>query len=70
MRTIAPAYLKERFDVENIDIDLSKEAIENITVTLDPLCTEGDKVLVVSLLNTFSRKGELKSSNLTGKIRK
>jgi hypothetical protein len=70
MKTVAPAFLKNSFDVEFIDIDLSDKAIENITVTLGPLCTVGDKIIVESLLKTFSRNGTLKHSNLTDKIRK
>lgn len=70
MKTIAPLNLKQEFDIEYIDVDLSYKAIENITVTLGPLCSDGDRILVESLLKSFSKNAILKISNLTGKIRK
>lgn len=70
MKTVAPQNLKQSFDVEYIDIDLSDKAIENIIITLGPLCTTGDRIIVESLLKSFSKNATLKNSNLTGKIRK
>jgi len=58
------------FNVEYIDVDLDEKAIDNIEITLGPLCTSGDKILVEALVKTFTKNGKVKISNLTGKIRK
>jgi len=51
-------------------VDIDPDVLENIVVTLGPLCNEGDEVVVDSLLRKYTNHGVLKKSELTGTIRK
>jgi hypothetical protein len=51
-------------------IDIDPNVLENIVVTLGPLCNEGDEVVVDSLLKKYTTNGVMKKSELAGTIRK
>jgi len=57
-------------NLEYFDIDIDPKVLDNIQVTLGPLCNEGDHILVDSLLKKYTNKGVLHKSKLTGNIRK
>jgi hypothetical protein len=52
------------------DVDIAQHAIDNIKVITGPLCTEGDFIIVESLLRNFAPKGILEKSRFSGTIRK
>lgn len=56
--------------LEYFDIDINPDVLDNVEVTLGPLCDTGDEILVDSLLKTYTKNGTIKKSNLTGTIRK
>jgi len=51
------------------DVRLAPEVLDQIPVALGPCCTEGDAVIVESLLEQYTRKGSVASSKLEGTIR-
>jgi len=55
--------------LEYKDIDLSPDVLDEITVTLGPCCTEGERILVEELLERFTKNGRLERSALAGTIR-
>jgi hypothetical protein len=57
-------------NLEYYDIDIDPKVMDNIQVTLGPLCNEGDYILVDSLLKKYTNNGVLQKSKLTGNIRK
>jgi hypothetical protein len=57
-------------NLEYFDIDINPKVLDNITVTLGPLCDNGDEIVVDSLLQKYTNKGVLQKSKLTGNIRK
>jgi hypothetical protein len=57
-------------DIDYFDIDISTDALNNIEITLGPLATEGDKILVEALLGKYTTNGKLRCSQLSGTIRK
>ena len=54
----------------SFDVDLDPDVLDNVVVTLGPLCSEGDEVIVQALLDRFTNNGRLQKSSLAGKIRK
>ena len=56
--------------IEYIDIDIDKDILNNIHITTGPLCTEGDILIVESLLSKYTSSGILKRSKLEGTIRR
>ena len=69
-KTNPPKFRDLNMNIEFIDLDLDEKIIDNIEITLGPVCSLGDKIIVESLLKTFTNNGKLKISNQTGKIRK
>lgn len=57
-------------NLEYFDVDINPDVLNNIKVTLGPLCDEGDEILVDSLLKKHTSNGILQKSRLTGNIRK
>ena len=60
---------KVKCHFEYYDFDLKEEFVNNIEITLGPLCSESDKTIVESLLKNFTTKGCSSESELFGKIR-
>lgn len=51
-----------------IDVDLDESVINNLRVTIGPLCTDADQIIVSSLLEKFTETGISKPSTLCGII--
>ena len=51
------------------DVDLDSEVLSTATVTLGPCCTEGDRILVQSLLDDYAVRATLRASSLAGTMR-
>lgn len=51
-------------------IDIDPKVLDNVVVTLGPLCNEGDEIVVDSLLKKYTSNGVMRKSELTGTIRK
>lgn|SRR5574341_859622 len=56
-------------DKDCIDLGISQNALDHIRVTLAPLATEADKIIVEAVLQTHAPNGVLSESNLTYSIR-
>jgi hypothetical protein len=52
------------------DVNISQAAVDNIKVTVAPLATESDKIIVEALLQQHTKNGTLSNSSLTNVIRK
>lgn len=52
------------------DVNISQAAVDNIKVTVAPLATESDKIIVEALLRQYTKNGTLSNSSLTNVIRK
>lgn len=57
-------------NLDYFDVELNPAALDNIEITLGPLHSDGDRIIVESLLDKYTKNGKLKVSNLTGNIRK
>ena len=57
-------------NLEYFDIDINPKVLDNVVVTLGPLCDTGDEIVVDSLLQKYTKKGIMQKSKLTGNIRK
>jgi len=55
--------------IDYLDVDINPEVLDHIIVTLGPLCTEGDRLIVEALLRQYTQSGKLQQSKLTGTIR-
>lgn len=53
-----------------IDLDLNETVLNNMIITIGPLCSTADEIVVSSLLKEFTSNGEIKRSSLFGIIRK
>ena len=62
VRGIGPA-------AEFLDVDLSNEAFQNMTVTLGPLSSGETKAEVHALIDRYAPNARIEESRLTGKIR-
>ncbi len=51
--------------LESFDIDINPTVLDNINVTLGPLCDEGDKTMVESLLKTYTKNGSVVKSKIS-----
>lgn len=51
-------------------IDIDPKVLDNVVVTLGPLCNEGDEIVVDSLLKKYTSNGVMRKSELTGTIGK
>jgi hypothetical protein len=52
------------------DVNLSQNAVDNIKITLAPLATDSDKIIIDALLQKYTKNGNLSESTLTKLIRK
>lgn len=57
-------------NISYFDVELSPSAIDNINVTLGPLNSDSDNIIVKALIEKYSKSGKIQPSSLTGKIRK
>lgn len=57
-------------NIRYFDVDIDPEVLDNMVVTLGPLCTEGDRLIVQALLEKYARSGKVISSRLAGTIRR
>jgi hypothetical protein len=57
-------------NISYFDVELSSSAIDNISVTLGPLNSDSDNIIVKALIDKYSKNGTIQPSSLTGKIRK
>jgi len=51
------------------DVDIDPEVLDNIIVTLGPLHNSGDEIVVKSLLEKYTKNGQIQKSSLTGTIK-
>ena len=51
------------------DVRLAPEVLDQIAVVLGPCCTEGDRLVIESLLEKYTRNGSITSSKLEGTLR-
>ena len=56
-------------EIRNIDLPYNPNALDNLLVTLGPSTTKADEIIVRLLLEKYAPKAQLKTSNLSGKIR-
>ncbi len=56
-------------DNDFIDMDISPELLRTMTVTLGPLTTYAEEILVRSLIDKYSPEATVKNSSLKGQIR-
>lgn len=52
-----------------LDIALSQDAINQLSITVGPCCTEGDYLIIESLKEKYSPSGQIKKSKYTNTIR-
>ena len=55
--------------IDYIDVDICPEKIKNMVVTLGPLTTAADEMIVTSLLEKYAPEAKVRHSNLRGRIR-
>lgn len=63
------SHVPSPFDQENVDIPLSKSAIDSIEVMLGPLATDSEHIIVEALLRKFTKGGIVRESSQKGKMR-
>ena len=56
-------------EIEFLDVDLSDKSFSEMEVMLGPLCSEGSKLAVRGLVNTYAPEATVLESRFTGKIR-
>ncbi|MCF6150325.1 MAG: DUF2971 domain-containing protein [Candidatus Kuenenia sp.] len=56
--------------ITHFDVEIDQEAIDNMTVTIGPLCGAGNRIIAETLVAKFSKFGKVLPSELTGTIRK
>ena len=66
--TSALFYIPNR--IEYIDVDLDETVLNNIIVTVGPLCNVDDEISLSFLLAKFTDNGKINKSDLYGKIRR
>jgi len=57
-------------NISYYDVELSPNAIDNLNVTLGPLNSDSDNIIIEALIEKYSTNGKIRKSSLTGKIRK
>lgn len=57
-------------DIHYFDVEIAKDTFDNIGVTLGPLASDGERLLVEALLEKYTKNGKLIPSKLAGTIRK
>src|SRR5690606_31427974 len=56
--------------INYFDVEIESSALDNMLVTMGPLCDDSHRIIVESLLSQFAPKAKLKESALKGTIRK
>lgn len=56
--------------INYFDIELDKTALDNIVITLGPLCSDGNRIITETLISKYCKNGKVLPSKLTGTIRK
>ena len=56
--------------IDYIDVNLNPTIVNSIKVLTGPLCSEGDFLIVKSLIDNYSPSGSVEKSKFTGTIRK
>jgi hypothetical protein len=62
-------YYETPLSISYYDMDLDPIIMQEMEVIIGPNCSDGDKIIVESLLNTYSVKNKAIESKLTGQIR-
>ncbi|MFY8352240.1 DUF2971 domain-containing protein [Pseudoalteromonas sp. SSM20] len=62
-------YHGKKTEVDYIDLDMCPEKLENMTITLGPLATYADEIILKALVSKYCPNANIKNSNLQGKIR-
>ncbi|MDD2310264.1 MAG: hypothetical protein PHH91_11850 [Desulfuromonadaceae bacterium] len=57
-------------EIDYFDIQINPEVIDNIEITLGPLSTAADEILVEALLQEYTKNGTVSKSALSGTIRR
>lgn len=57
-------------DLTYFDVDINPKIFNKIQITIGPLCTESEIILVESLLEKYAPSGTISKSKFTGTIRK
>ena len=55
--------------IAHFDVELNPKVFDNIEITLGPLNSESDRIIIEALLKEYTKNGKLKLSSLTEKIR-
>ena len=55
--------------LEYLDIPLKRSHIDQMEITLGPLTTAADRIIVESLCDSFAPKATIAESSLAGKVR-
>ncbi len=55
--------------IEYLDLDIDPNVIDEVHVTLGPMCSDGDRTIVEALLEKYTDRGSVRPSVLTGTIR-
>ncbi len=57
-------------DLDFFDIDIGEEILNGIGITTGPLCSDGDLVIVESLVGEYTSNGTVVKSRFTGTVRR
>ena len=55
--------------IEFLDVDLSDNTLKELEVTFGPLCSEGSKIVVRALINSYAPEATIRESQFSGNIR-
>lgn len=55
--------------IDYIDVDINPDILNKVTVTTGPLCTDGDIIIVESLMSKYAPEGNISRSKFEGTIR-
>jgi hypothetical protein len=56
--------------INHFDVDINPDVLDNVIITLGPLASEGDALVVEALLKQYTNSSKLLRSKLSGTIRK
>lgn len=62
-------YNGEGPEIDYFDLEIDPHVLDNIKITTGPLITEGDKLIVDSLLSSYTSNGTMRESQFEGTIR-
>lgn len=63
-------YNGEGPQIEYFDVDINPEVLDKIIITTGPFCTDGDLIIVESLLSKYALGDSIRKSKFVGTIRK